>query len=121
MGSVDQAMSDAQSALQYGRRGLALSAQRQAIDGLAKNFWELAEKMMRETQDDGQGQFRQTQEDPAGRPFQGGGMDTSRAMVPSETDVQRARIILDELRRRAGERSRPRPERNYIERLLDLF
>ncbi|MFP6727427.1 MAG: TIGR02302 family protein [Alphaproteobacteria bacterium] len=121
MDGVDQAMSDAQTALQYGRRGQALSAQRQAIDGLARSFWELAEKMMREAQEDGQGQFQQTQEDPAGRPFQGGGMDTSRVMVPSETDVQRARKILDELRRRAGERSRPRPERNYIERLLDRF
>ena len=76
---------------------------------------------MREVQDDGQGQFRRTQEDPAGRPFQGGGMDTSRVMVPSETDVQRARNILDELHRRAGERYRPQPERNYIERLLDRF
>ena len=46
MDGVDQAMSDAQTALQYGRRGQALSAQRQAIDGLARSFWELAEKMM---------------------------------------------------------------------------
>jgi hypothetical protein len=34
---------------------------------------------------------------------------------------RRAREILDELRRRAGERHRPVPERNYIDRLLKRF
>ncbi len=121
MGGVDQAMRESQKALRSGRGGPALSSQRQAIDGLATSFRELAEEMMREAQDDGQGDFGLNQEDPAGRPFQGGGMDTSRVMVPTESDMQRARHILDELRRRAGERARPRPERNYIERLLDRF
>ena len=121
MGGVDQAMSDAQSALQCGRGGQALFAQRQSIYGLARSFWELSEKVMREAQDEGQGQFRQTQEDPAERSFQGSGMDTGRVVVPSETDVQHARNILDELRRRASERFRPKPERYYIERLLDRF
>ncbi len=121
MGGVDQAMRESQRALRSGRSGQALSSQRQAIDGLATSFRELAEEMMRNAQEDGQGQLGQNQEDPAGRPFQGGGMDTSRVMVPTTSDMQRARDILDELRRRAGERARPRLERNYIERLLDRF
>jgi hypothetical protein len=41
--------------------------------------------------------------------------------IPSESDVQRARRILDELRRRAGERNRPALERDYIDRLLKQF
>ena len=61
------------------------------------------------------------QEDPAGRPFQGGGMDTSRVMVPNDSELARARHILDELRRRAGERARARLERDYIDRLLERF
>ncbi len=121
MGGVDQAMRDAQQALRSGRGGEALSSQRNAIDGLAKGFRELAEEMMKKPGQDSEGQYGQRQEDPAGRPFQGGGMDTSRVMVPSESELQRARHILDELRRRAGERARARLERDYIQRLLERF
>ena len=121
MGSVDQAMRDSQRALRSGRGGEALSSQRSAIDGLAEGFRELAEQMMGRPEQGEGGQFGQRQEDPAGRPFQGGGMDTSRVMIPNEASLQRARKILDELRRRAGERARARLERNYIERLLDRF
>jgi hypothetical protein len=35
--------------------------------------------------------------------------------------MRRAREILDELRRRAGERNRPQIELDYIDRLLDIF
>ena len=38
--------------------------------------------------------------------------------VPGEIDVQRARRILEELRRRFGENFRPQLELDYIERLL---
>ena len=41
--------------------------------------------------------------------------------IPSESDIQRARRILEELRRRAGERERPPVERDYIERLLEPY
>ena len=39
-------------------------------------------------------------------------------MVPGEIDVQRARRILEELRRRLADPSRPQIELDYIERLL---
>jgi len=35
--------------------------------------------------------------------------------------MQKSREILDELRRRAGERARPTEERDYIDRLLQRF
>jgi hypothetical protein len=38
--------------------------------------------------------------------------------VPGEIDVQRARRILEELRRRFGDPMRPQIELDYIERLL---
>jgi uncharacterized protein (TIGR02302 family) len=41
--------------------------------------------------------------------------------VPDKQEVQRARKILDELRRRSGEYERPKDERSYIERLLNKF
>ena len=38
--------------------------------------------------------------------------------VPGEIDVQRARRIIEELRRRFGDVARPQEELDYIERLL---
>ena len=38
--------------------------------------------------------------------------------VPDEIDVQRARRILDELRRRLGDPTRPQLELDYLDRLL---
>ena len=57
--------------------------------------------------------------DPLGRPLRGRdyGDDTT-VKVPGEIDVQRARRILEELRRRFGESFRPQLELDYIERLL---
>ncbi|HJM92684.1 MAG: TIGR02302 family protein [Alphaproteobacteria bacterium] len=121
MSEVDRAMREAQQALRKAWGGQALSAQRQAIDGLANSFRELAEEMMKNAQEDGQGQMSGNKEDPAGRPFEGGGMDNSRVMVPNDSELARARHILDELRRRAGERARARLEQDYIDRLLERF
>ena len=60
--------------------------------------------------------------DPLGRPLRGRdyGDDTT-VKVPGEIDVQRARRILEELRRRFGESFRPQLELDYIERLLKDF
>jgi len=41
--------------------------------------------------------------------------------VPDEIDIQRAREILEELRRRLGETTRPPVELEYLERLLKRF
>ncbi|MBP1858906.1 hypothetical protein J2Z75_002418 [Rhizobium herbae] len=41
--------------------------------------------------------------------------------VPDEIDTQRAREILEEIRRRRlGTNSSPKTERQYLERLLDI-
>jgi hypothetical protein len=61
----------------------------------------------------------QQETDPLGRPMRGRdyGDDTT-VKVPGEIDAQRARRILEELRRRFGEAYRPQLELDYIERLL---
>jgi hypothetical protein len=41
--------------------------------------------------------------------------------LPTEMDVQRAREILNELRRRRGDHRRPQDELQYIDRLLRRF
>ena len=57
--------------------------------------------------------------DPLGRPLRGRGYDNDPSVkVPGEIDAQRARRILEELRKRYGESDRPQLELDYIERLL---
>ncbi len=60
--------------------------------------------------------------DPLGRPLRGRdyGDDTT-VKVPGEIDAQRARRIIEELRRRFGEAFRPQLELDYIERLLKEY
>src|SRR3546814_1452431 len=55
------------------------------------------------------------------RPNQGYASDESNVEIPAESDLQRARRIFDELRKRYGDRSRTDLELDYIERLLKRF
>ncbi len=62
--------------------------------------------------------------DPLGRPLKngtGGRDESSDVKVPDEMEIARTREIQDELRRRSGERGRPQPELDYLERLLRQF
>ena len=60
--------------------------------------------------------------DPFGRlTGQGGIMPGGAIGIPERGQIHRSRQILDELRRRAGQNRRPKPERDYIERLLKKF
>lgn len=52
---------------------------------------------------------------------QGAAVEDSDVSVPNRSEMRRAREILDELRKRSGERTRPRFELDYIDRLLDIF
>ena len=56
--------------------------------------------------------------DPLGRPLHGHEYDDLTVKIPGEIDVQRVRRILEELRRRLADPSRPQLELDYIERLL---
>jgi hypothetical protein len=62
------------------------------------------------------------QTDPLGRPLHGREFsDDYTVKIPGEIDAQRVRRILEELRRRLGDTSRPQIELDYIERLLKDF
>jgi hypothetical protein len=73
--------------------------------------------------------LRQTDRDPFGRlnaqDNANGGIDNDGRMRMGDPAanyaLEKAKGILDELRRRAGERSRPEIERDYIDRLLKQF
>jgi hypothetical protein len=125
-------MGDAQGSLGEGDADGAVDSQGRALDALRRGAQGMAQsmqQMMGQGQGPGPGQPGRTgqprannQTDPLGRPLRGRdyGDDTT-VKVPGEIDVQRARRILEELRRRFGESFRPQLELEYIERLLKDF
>jgi hypothetical protein len=130
LGRAERAMRDAGQALSQGQPGAAVPPQTQALDELQQGMQAMAEEMAQQMmmgQMPGQmpGQQRQQSNrgrDPLGRPLPGfGSADTNDVDIPEQSELQRAREILDELRRRAGEFSRPKPELDYIDRLLRRF
>jgi len=124
---ADKAMDDAGSKLGDGDADSAVDSQGRALESLRKGAQRLAQQMQ-EGDDDGNGpgdrRGRQAgtapnRTDPLGREgrYRDGDWDQT-VQIPGEIDVQRARRILEELRRRLGETSRPQVELDYIERLL---
>ncbi len=90
--------------------------QKDALEALRQGASKLAQALMKGT---GQGTGN-GQEDPLGRNANGPSFGAG-VKVPGISDLQRARNILKELRRRAAERGRPQEELDYIDRLLKQF
>jgi Domain of unknown function (DUF4175) len=64
-------------------------------------------------------QRRGNSKDPLGRPRAATGPDFGQnTKVPDDIDIQRAREILDAIRKRLGGTLSPDVERSYLERLL---
>jgi Domain of unknown function (DUF4175) len=128
LGQADSAMGDAGSSLGEGNSEAAVDSQGKALEALRKGAQSLAQAMQQgdgEGQGDGPGmragrqQGGGNQTDPIGRPLHGREFgDDFTVKIPGEIDVQRARRILEELRRRLGDGQRPQIELEYIERLL---
>ncbi|HXV22916.1 MAG TPA: TIGR02302 family protein [Alphaproteobacteria bacterium] len=127
MGEAERSMKGAVQSLDEGQPGAAADAQSNALDALQRSARAMAEQFQRQFgRMPGQGEQGLdrfgNRRDPFGRTRpQGRFEDTGDVQIPDKSDVQRAREILDELRRRAGERTRPAPERDYIDRLLRRF
>jgi uncharacterized protein (TIGR02302 family) len=131
LGRAGDAMGDAAGSLGQGNADSAVDSQAQALEALRKGAQNLAQSMQQQQgmgQGLGQGRPGGTREradsntDPLGRPRHGHELgDDSSVKVPGEIDVQRARRILEELRRRYADPLRPQIELDYIERLLKDF
>ena len=128
-GRAERAMRNSTSALQGSNPGAAVDPQSEALDQLQQAARAATEQMMQQLgQRPGNGQRQGTRRagtprDPFGRSVTPGyrGMDQGDVDIPSESEIQRARRVLDELRRRASQRSRPQLEQDYIDRLLQQF
>ena len=119
---AERSMEEAERALRQGDLDGATRAEQQALAQLRQGAQQMAEQMMRQMRQFGEGPGGDAPLDPLGRPQRSEGPDFGTSVkVPDEIDIQRAREILEELRRRLGEPMRPQLELDYIDRLLKRF
>jgi uncharacterized protein (TIGR02302 family) len=129
LGSAGEAMGEAEGELGQGDADSAVDSQGRALEAMRRGAKGLAQQMQQNGLGMGPGQpgrngrqRAQQDTDPLGRPLRGREYgDDVTVKVPGEIDAQRARRILEELRKRFGESSRPQIELDYIERLLKDF
>ncbi len=128
LGNAERAMSQARDALSQGDARSAIDPQAEALDQLRQGLEAMLESFAQQMQggegtegsqlgsNPGQGR------DPLGRSSSNAGAQTFEDVtVPDEMEIQRAREILMELRRRRSDPERPPLELDYIDRLLRQF
>lgn len=132
---AEQAMRDAEQQLGRGQQGQgpAVDAQGRALEGLRQGAQSLAQQMQRgnqpgeqagEGEPNGPGRAgRETANpDPLGRESRDRGDNSRSVFDPAGAPAaQRAQRVLEELRRRLGDPTRPRDELEYLERLLRRY
>lgn len=114
---ADQAMAEATASLDRGDWADAAGLQAQALYLVQQALRQAAEDMAASGRNAG------LPRDPLGRPLgRGAGPgDDGATRVPDQAELGKARAILDELRRRAGDGHRPEDERDYLRRLLRQY
>jgi uncharacterized protein (TIGR02302 family) len=122
LGRAGDAMREAEEALGRGEGQGALDAEGRALQSLRQGAQAMAEGQ-RGNQDGqgpgGPGEEAAQRTDPMGRPLRSQDYgDDFTVKVPDEVDAQRARRVLEELRRRLEEPTRPQLELDYLDRLL---
>jgi uncharacterized protein (TIGR02302 family) len=134
---AEEAMNEAEGALAENGEGegKAVDAEGRAIEGLRRGTQGLADQLQQQGEAMGQGDPNGSQgsnqqsargrgyrDDPLGRRSEpnGNGVNGQQndGREAAASPAQRARKVLEELRRRLGERERPREELDYLERLI---
>lgn len=118
MGQAEGALGDQQGERATGHQG-------RALESLRKGAQDMMQQMQQAMQGDEGGsetggrQPRMSR-DPLNRPSYSDGWDTFENGNIDNVDVQRARRILEAIRKRLGNALSPELERNYLERLLKM-
>ena len=127
-GLAAQAMSGSSESLGGNRPDLSVPLQKEALEHLKDSQQQMAQQLAQRMQQMTGFSIggMPTQYDPLGRPY--GNQDGnngppfgSQVKIPTESEQKRVQDILNELRRRVGERNRPREELEYYRRLLKRF
>ncbi len=124
-----EAMEEAERALREGDLSGALDRQAEAMEALRDGIRRFGEALAQENRQEGRSAQGENagRDDPAGRDPLGrqagesARIGSDRNLLQGKDVYRRAEELLDEIRRRSGEQSRPEGERNYLKRLLDLF
>jgi len=124
-GEAGDAMGEAEGALGEGQSERATGEQGRALEALRRGAQDMMQQMQQAMQGDqggGEegGRQQNADRDPLGRPRATNGPDFGDSVkVPDEIDVQRARQILEAIRKRLGNALSAPLERDYLERLLE--
>lgn len=120
---ADKSMGNAADALSRSESAEAGDQQSSALEALRRGGRDMMQKMQQAMGQDGQGQSGrngQNGRDPLGRQQGNGLSDGNGVKIPGEIDIQRAREILDEIRRKLGNALTPQMEKEYLQRLLQF-
>ena len=122
LSGADRAMRNAVKSLKRGTKGGAQASQEQAAGQMDEAAQSLSDQMSENesTQIDGNGRGK-GKRDPFNRTTPNIGSADGRIDVPTARQLQRSREILNEVRRRSGDRSRSRMELEYLQRLMKGF
>ena len=127
-GEASDAMKRAKEALKDGDGNRAVNEEGNALEALRKGAQSTMQQMQEMAQQQGQsgssGSARSNQgnggEDPLGRQQGTRGFDPGKGTkIPDEIDTQRAREILDAIRKKLSDPNRSAVEKQYLERLLE--
>lgn len=116
-----KSMGNATDALGRSEGAEANDQQGSALDALRRGGRDMMQKMQQAMGQDGQGQSGANGSrgrDPLGRQQGTGDSLNDDVKIPGEIDIQRAREILDEIRRKLGNALTPQMEKEYLQRLL---
>ena len=118
LGNAIEQQRRAEEALRRGDFAAAREAQQQAMAALQDRSAELARI---NDENDPESQAERDERDILGRLSDGTSGQGEDVEIPDEMERQRARDILDEIRRRAGDRALSKEDLEYLQRLLERF
>ncbi len=117
MGRAGEALGEGDSERATGNQGEALEALRRGANDMMNQM----QAMQGDSDGMQMGGQNRGDRDPLGRPQATTGPDFGESVsIPDEIDVQRAREILEAIRKRLGNALSPDLEKQYLERLLEL-
>ncbi|MDY0881251.1 DUF4175 domain-containing protein [Dongia soli] len=127
LGQAEQAMRGAGEAFREGDLDSAANSQNEALSHLQQGLGQLGQMLSQKSGGQQTGPGKRDRMDPFGRAAPGSedsgsnATETTGVKVPDQDPAQRSRQIFEELRQRRNDPSRPKLERDYIDRLLRQF
>lgn len=122
LAEAERNMGAARDRLEEGDFSGAFDEQAQAMENMRQTLRDMENREQAgQTGADGEVTAERDQYDPLGRPIGNKGRADGDTAVPDQNASDRARELLDEIRRRSGDAKRPAEELDYLNRLLDRF